>query len=608
MYFLLFLIFIFAGLALWMWKRQDPVKRDQQNYAQEDFLVEQMDAQLAKAVHLLEDKSVQDYEQAYQSFLSLAKQYDLPEAYLYMSQMQLKGLGRPQDSDAAVGLLEKAFHLGERSAALQLAKLYESEQYKLKNNDKALYWYQHAAAYGNLDAQYVLAHKYAYGQDVTQDEEKAFNILSRAAEQGHATSQYALGQVYANGHYQQEKNMTQARQWWLQAASQGHVEANQQLIHAYTQGIGVQKDLVKVMHFIAQLAYQGDEKSLYPYFLTTLKGLNPTHQAIETAQYLKQQATQQDVLAQSLLGTAYFSGLGLQQDQRAAFHAWSSAAQAGDLNALCQIAMLYQTGKVVEKNQQKAVELYQHAVDAGSAVGQVCLAECYLHGQGVTQNPQQAQHLLQMGLKQWYNGPLQNKSDILYALGCFYSLDFIAVTSEAKAKAYLELAAQYGAVEAKYKLATLYLCGLGGFMQDPLQTAFWAQQATTEGHLFAQTLLGQLYVRGSGVAQDYEQALMYLQRATEQGHSVAMSALGEMYENGWGISENIEQAVQLYRQAIEIDEDAVACYHLGKLYARGKGSIIIRDVHLAKVWLHKARIQGNEKAQKLYDALEDDYI
>ena len=608
MYFILFLIVVFGGLALWMWKRQDPVQRDQQNYQHEDFLIEQMDAQLKKAVQHLEDESVQDYEQAYQGFLNLAKQYDLPEAYFYMSQMQLQGLGRPQDSDAAVGFLEKAFHLGERQAAIQLAELYETDQYKIKNIEKALYWYQHAAAYGDLDAQFHLADRYLHGQDLAQNTEKALNIWTRAAEQGHAASQNQLGRIYFQGLYQQEKNLAQARQWWLQAAAQGHVDANQQLIELYTQGIGVEKDLNKVMHFIAQLAYQGDEKSLYPYFLTTLKGLNPAHKATETAQYLQQQAEHQDVLAQSLVGTAYFSGLGLQQDQRAAFHAWSSAAQAGDLNALCQIAMLYQTGKVVEKNEQKAAELYQHAVDAGSAVGQVCLAECYLQGQGVVQNPTKAQQLLQTGLAVWYSDALNTKNDILYALGYFYSLDFIAVASAGKAKAYLELAAKYGSTEAKYKLAELYAHGLGGFVKDSLQAAFWVQQAALDGHLLAQSMLGQLYMRGEGIEKDYAHALQYLQPAAEQGQSAAISALGEMYENGWGVTENIERAVQLYRQAIEIDQNAEACYHLGKLYARGKGSIIIREVDLAKKWLYQAQIQGNEKAQKLYDALEEDYI
>lgn len=608
MYFLLFLIVMFGGLALWMWKRQDPVQRDQQNYLHEDFLIEQMDAQLKKAVQFLQDESVQDYEQAYQLFLNLAKQYDLPEAYVYMSQMQLKGFGRPQDSDAAVGFLEKAFHLGERSAAMQLAQLYESDLYKIKNKEKALYWYQHASAYGDLDAQYVLANKYARGEDVSQDLDKALIILTRAAEQGHATSQYMLGEVYFKGQYQQDKNVTQARQWWLQAAAQGHVEANQQLIRLYTTGLGVQKDPTKVVHFIRQLAYQGEAKSLYPYFLTTLKGLHPTRQATEAVQYLKQQAQQQDALAQSLLGTAYFFGLGIQQDQRAAFHAWSTAAQAGDLNALCQIAMLYQTGKVVEKNQNKAVELYQHAVDAGSNVAQVCLAECYLQGQGVVQNSALAQTLLQHGLKDLYVGALDSKAELLYALGYFYSLDFIAVASVGKAKAYLELAAQYGSIDAKYKLAELYLHGLGGFPQDDAQAVFWAQQASTDGHLHAQTQLGQLYVQGKGVEQDYAQALVYLQPVAEQGQSMAISALAEMYENGWGVPENVEHAVQLYRQAIEIDEDAVACYHLGKLYARGKGSVVIRDLELAKQWLHKARIQGNDKAQKLYDALDEDYV
>ena len=115
-------------------------------------------------------------------------------------------------------------------------------------------------------------------------------------------------------------------------------------------------------------------------------------------------------------------------------------------------------------------------------------------------------------------------------------------------------------------------------------------------------------MRGEGIEKDYAHALQYLQPAAEQGQSAAISALGEMYENGWGVTENIERAVQLYRQAIEIDQNAEACYHLGKLYARGKGSIIIREVDLAKKWLYQAQIQGNEKAQKLYDALEEDYI
>ncbi len=71
----------------------------------------------------------------------------------------------------------------------------------------------------------------------------------------------------------------------------------------------------------------------------------------------------------------------------------------------------------------------------------------------------------------------------------------------------------------------------------------------TEGNAIAQGLLGQMYLRGEGVAQNYQKAIKWCRLAAEQGNINAQANLGSMYGQGKGVKQDYHQAVKWYRLA-----------------------------------------------------------
>ena len=71
----------------------------------------------------------------------------------------------------------------------------------------------------------------------------------------------------------------------------------------------------------------------------------------------------------------------------------------------------------------------------------------------------------------------------------------------------------------------------------------------TEGNVIAQGLLGQMYLRGEGVAQNYFKAIKWCYMAAKQGNTNAQANLGLMYGRGIGVKQDYHQAVKWYRLA-----------------------------------------------------------
>ena len=63
----------------------------------------------------------------------------------------------------------------------------------------------------------------------------------------------------------------------------------------------------------------------------------------------------------------------------------------------------------------------------------------------------------------------------------------------------------------------------------------WYRKAAEQGFAQAQLALGNMYMKGRGVAQDYKEAAKWYRQAAEQRFAAAQCSLGRMYENGWGV-------------------------------------------------------------------------
>lgn len=106
---------------------------------------------------------------------------------------------------------------GDAEAQFQLGQMYALGHGFKQNFNSALEWYEKAAAQGNAKARTALGMLYYYGVGVEENTEKAGEWFEKAAAQDEPNAQRYLGTIAYK-----EKDYTQAKQWWEQAAAQGH--------------------------------------------------------------------------------------------------------------------------------------------------------------------------------------------------------------------------------------------------------------------------------------------------------------------------------------------------------------------------------------------------
>jgi uncharacterized protein len=100
-------------------------------------------------------------------------------------------------------------------------------------------------------------------------------------------------------------------------------------------------------------------------------------------------------------------------------------------------------------------------------------------------------------------------------VGLIYYVGRGAMRDDAKALAWLRLAADQGDPAARFRLGLMYSEG-HGVPQDHAEAAKWYRLAADQRHPQAQYNLGLLYAAGEGVAQDNVMAHMWLNLAVAQ--------------------------------------------------------------------------------------------
>lgn len=121
-------------------------------------------------------------------------------------------------------------------------------------------------------ALYVLDKKHKWGFEGVSDydissrlygyRESSFKLIEANAFAGEARWQYCLGQFYYWGdsnYYYIESDKTKAAYWWNEAASQNYVRAYNNLGMSYKEGVGVEIDLRKAVHYLKLGAEAGED-------------------------------------------------------------------------------------------------------------------------------------------------------------------------------------------------------------------------------------------------------------------------------------------------------------------------------------------------------------
>ena len=198
--------------------------------------------------------------------------------------------------------------------------------------------------------------------------------------------------------------------YFRQAASMGHLDAQQEIGSMYQFGEGVSKNYAEALKWYYAPATQGDV--LAQYFIGTLYyegGWGLAQNYSEALKWFTQAAAKDDASAQSYLGLMYEKGYGTAPDYEKALTYYRKAAVQGDAAAKHNLAEFekkytpknglkgeaglaaedaYQKGHDanIRKDYAQALPLLMKAASMGHANAQFDLATLYDFGNGVPQN------------------------------------------------------------------------------------------------------------------------------------------------------------------------------------------------------------------------------
>ena len=95
----------------------------------------------------------------------------------------------------------------------------------------------------------------------------------------------------------------------------------------------------------------------------------------------------------------------------------------------------------------------------------------------------------------------------------------------------------------------------------------WLPKAK-EGDPKAQTYVGEIYEKGTGLQPDYQAAAHWYRKAAAQGYAPAMINLGFLYERGLGVKQDPVAALNWYRRASGLDRTDIAFAASVEIYNR----------------------------------------
>ncbi len=214
-------------------------------------------------------------QSAYKKYIKAAKKGDA-QAQCRIGICYSKGEDVEKDEKKAVNWWSKAAEQGHAISQQLLGRAYEVGKGVSKDPSQAVYWYRKSADQGNIVAKLLLALFYMKDKGGQKDYVQAVYWCRKTVEQGktedqievqakvqaeaQAEAQYLLGMCYSNG-YGLDKDVVQAFNWYRKAAEQGHAGAQLCVGYSYTEGLGVTKDYSQAVYWLQKSAKNGKKEA-----------------------------------------------------------------------------------------------------------------------------------------------------------------------------------------------------------------------------------------------------------------------------------------------------------------------------------------------------------
>ena len=280
----------------------------------------------------------------------------------------------------------------------------------LKSRDTITAWrdFMSDAQKGNSDAQAALGsmlfhHMNPPGTGFYKDAEK---WLLSSANQGNKHGMDMLAQLYyadarnmagginpgvnhttlsPQGQQIADAKFAQSRQWLEKSAAKGDIYAMGNLAILLNAGVGGPRDLKRAEQLIEQVK-KGPDKDFARRITTDPSGSALTalwqsgHYA-EAVQAAKEGAAKGDAGAESLLGRAYYEGLGVPQNYATALVWLNKAVAQNNADAMFFLGLMYEHARGVTQDLDKALKLFDQATDLGQGYAKMEAAGMRMQGE-----------------------------------------------------------------------------------------------------------------------------------------------------------------------------------------------------------------------------------
>lgn len=292
--------------------------------------------------------------------------------------------------DKAIDWFKKAHERGYVDATFQLAIIYNSEYYGVKDPSLAFSYFEEASKLQHASSYYELSKFYLNNNSfIDQNHKKAHELLLKALKRGHpiAYYKYALfaeqGLIKGVSEAEIQNFYTNAFELLSKNLDSQPSSYSYYLGLCYERGLGVEKSIKLALKFYKKAAERGHKKAYYAMIA-----------------YYEKNALKGDVNAELQLARIYEEKFrDINPDYTKAIRIYEKHLHSDHSFAMYRLGLAYLEGRGVAENFKKAFCFFKILASNQYAEAYYYLGLCYAYGLGVDQDLDLAKINLQKALK-----------------------------------------------------------------------------------------------------------------------------------------------------------------------------------------------------------------
>ena len=267
------------------------------------------------------------------------------------------------------------------------------------------------------------------------------------------------------------------------------------------------------------------------------------HDYAEALRILRPLADQGDTKAQADMGYMYLNGFGVEKNGGQAVRWFFRSADNGNPKAQAMLSHLYFGGDAgVSRDLALSAKWDRRAADQGYAEAEYDLGALYENGFGVSQDYVEAMKWSILAISHY--APPETESRRLATVNRDRQAEHLspAEIAEAERRAQAWMPTPFRRTSED----DLREAGFALERKDYKTAVRLYRSRADEGAAEAQTMLGEMYSIGYGVARDHKEAARLFRAAAVQGDMSGQESLALSYEEGKGVPQDYVRAYMWY--------------------------------------------------------------